>query len=164
MIQLQIKKKKTFHLFYFSYKQQKLLDDLIIFLKLKNWDIFFIHFMNFFLLSKVLLLKSICIRLQCILLGKDLDLFKREIICLILIWLKVFIYIKKVSLIFKNYKINILRSPFVNNKSGEHLKINYYKSILAFKNFFNLIIYSYFNGLFLYIYEFNYLKIVKLFI
>ena len=71
---------------------------------------------------------------------------------------------KRVFFFFKNYKLNILRSPFVNNNTGEHLEIKYYNSLLNLKKIFNILIYKYFITLRIYVYEHSTLKLIKLLI
>jgi hypothetical protein len=80
-----------------------------------------------------------------------------------LIWTKLIIFIDTALFFFRNYKFNILRSSFVNNKSREHIKINYYSCILSLKKNNNILIYKYFISLRFYIYEYSIINIIKLF-
>jgi len=162
MIAIQQKKLKI-HIFFLLQKQIKLICFNLSFIVNKNYSfLFFFHL--FIFIIKHLFLDYILINLKCIIKNTDLDLFKRELICLILIWIKLMVFVQKSFFFFKNYKLNILRSPFVNNNTGEHLEIKYYNSLLNLKKIFNILIYKYFITLRIYVYEHSTLKLIKLLI
>ena len=58
----------------------------------------------------------------------------------------------------------MIRSPFVNNKTGEHLGIVYYEGILNLEKKSNIFIYKYFMLLKLYVYEHSIVNLTKLLI
>jgi len=71
-------------------------------------------------------------------------------------------FIKKSSFFFRNYKSSLIRSPFVNNKTGEHLEIIHYEGVLTLKKKYNIFFYKYFILLKLYIYEHSIINLIKL--
>ena len=83
MIAIQQKKLKI-HIFFLLQKQIKLICFNLSFIVNKNYSfLFFFHL--FIFIIKHLFLDYILINLKCIIKNTDLDLFKRELICLILI-------------------------------------------------------------------------------
>ena len=128
-------------------------------------NIVYLHLISFFLFYFIftnIFFRHILINLGCSIKNVDLDLFKRDLICLILIWIKLINIIRKSFFFLRSQNLNILRAPFINNKTGEHFKINYYQSILSWKKSFDILIYKYFRIIHLYTYEHSTINIIKL--
>ena len=162
MVSIQLKK-IIIHIF-FILQKQIFLTFLALFLKINNISLNLLSFLWLVCIIKNFLLKYALINLKCIVKNTDLDLFKREVICLILIWTKLIMFIRKSSFSFRNYKLNVIRSPFVNNKTGEHLEIIHYEGILNLEKKSNIFIYKYFMLLKLYVYEHSIVNLTKLLI
>jgi len=160
MVSIQLKK-IIIHIF-FILQKQIFLTFLALFIKINNISLNLLSFLWLVCILQNFLLKYSLISLKCIIKNTDLDLFKREVICLILIWTKLIMFIRKSSFFFRNYKLNLIRSPFVNNKTGEHLEIIHYEGILNLEKKFNILIYKYFMLLKLYVYEHSILHLTKL--
>jgi len=160
MVSIQLKK-IIIHIF-FILQKQIFLTFLALFIKINNISLNLLSFLWLVCVIQNFLLKYSLISLKCIIKNTDLDLFKREVICLILIWTKLIMFIRKSSFFFRNYKLNLIRSPFVNNKTGEHLEIIHYEGILNLEKKFNILIYKYFMLLKLYVYEHSILHLTKL--
>jgi hypothetical protein len=77
-------KKINIHIFFILQKQINLIFENLV-LIIKNNYLSLLSFLCFIFVSKNLTLKNILFNFDCVIKNTDLDLFKRELICLILI-------------------------------------------------------------------------------
>ena len=159
---LSIQLKKTMLHIFFILQKQIYLTFSIMFSKKNNIYLNLLSFLTLLFIIKSFVLKYVLITLKCTIKNTDLDLFRREVICLILIWTKLMMFIQKSFFFFRNYKSSLIRSPFVNNKTGEHLEIIHYEGVLTLKKKYNIFFYKYFILLKLYIYEHSIINLIKL--
>ena len=160
MLSIQIKK-TILHIFFILQKQIYLTFS-VFFLKKPNICLNLLSFLTLLFIIKSFVINYVLITLRCTIKNTDLDLFKREVVCLILIWTKLMVFIQKSSFFFRNYKSSLIRSPFVNNKTGEHLEIIHYEGILTLEKKYNIFFYKYFMLLKLYIHEHSIINLTKL--